>query len=439
MVLLVCGLTPIVLGGVLGWPVLLWVLVSLTVISGIGLILMWMDGSGGAARAGQRSADEPYVVPDSPAEPPYRELPVHNVTLPSSLPDYDFVFSASVWWRPAPDNADASYPNLAGLAAAAILDRAQGITRQEHPSRWEFSRYLLDGALSVPLPDGLGLVTALASNVRLTLAPADQERLQEYASLRKEEEAWERQCQLERNKRAYLGDEVLKSTGSAVVWWMSRHDDEIQKAVELIGPLAQITAAANDTEVPEMFRHLVVQHAGPGTAGPFGDFDRSGANGEPWFSAGSDPGQAEPDDTLFEHISGLMDDLGFAHGSDERRVFMHRMARSAEAAGRRAAAERIRQDLKADRSGADGPPPPADETSTVPPESTTDPSMGKHTPYWAQTQAQGPDFDLADDPARGENDTIYFRPSAPTGDRPPATDEPDSTTSDTGPDWADEP
>ena len=45
---------------------------------------------------------------------------------------------------------------------------------------------------------------------------------------------------------------MLTSTGSAVVWWLARHEDEMEKAVDMVGPLAQITAAANDEEVPEL-------------------------------------------------------------------------------------------------------------------------------------------------------------------------------------------
>lgn len=53
-----------------------------------------------------------------------------------------------------------------------------------------------------------------------------------------------------------------QSAGSAVVWWLARHENKIEKAVDMIGPLAQIAAAANDEEVPELFRHLLVPPVG---------------------------------------------------------------------------------------------------------------------------------------------------------------------------------
>jgi hypothetical protein len=55
---------------------------------------------------------------------------------------------------------------------------------------------------------------------------------------------WEHQRKYEQNKRAYLGRDVLKDPGSAVVWWLARNDDHVEKTVQAIGLLAQLSSAA---------------------------------------------------------------------------------------------------------------------------------------------------------------------------------------------------
>lgn len=51
-----------------------------------------------------------------------------------------------------------------------------------------------------------------------------------------------------------------------MVWWLAHylaHDtDKVGEVVPLIGPLAQLVAAANNTNVHEKFRHLVPERNG---------------------------------------------------------------------------------------------------------------------------------------------------------------------------------
>ncbi|MGI5480924.1 hypothetical protein [Streptomyces lavendofoliae] len=344
-----CGLAPAVIGNLLNWSAWLWGFMSMVTASGSLLLLMT------ALNRGRASVD-PYEPrePEPPAAPtvqPYQETRVVDAALPSAADGYDFLFSATVWWRPAPDHTDRYDGAFPALAISSIVSRALEVVCREEPGRASFARYLLEGELGVPLQDRSGRVEAQAADVTLTLAPADRERLRRLNDLRKDEEIWECERQHERNKRRYLGDDVLKSAGSAVVWWLARHEDEIEKAVDMIGPLAQIASAANDEEVPELFRHLLVP--------PVSARSEATVGGPLWDGPG--PGgvtfDREEEIGVSDRLLLLLAAVGLKPDMDEYTVFVHRVARSLEAAGLDEAAEEIRRTLlpAPNEGGGEGP------------------------------------------------------------------------------------
>lgn len=332
-----CCLAPAVLGSLLHWSALLWGFMSMVTASG-SLLLVMTVLSGARASADPYGSDETEPTA-APTEQPYQETRVIDSVLPSAADGYEFLFSATVWWRPVPDHPDRSDHASPALAVSSVLSRALEVVQREEPNRASFARYLLEGELSVPLPDRSGRVTAQATDVTLALAPADRERLRKLSDLRKDEEIWEYERQHERNKRRYLGDDVLKSAGSAVVWWLARHEDEIEKAVDMIGPLAQITAAANDEEVPELFRHLLVPPVGA----------RSGATvgGPQWGDASQEGGMFDREEEVgvSDRLLLLLTALGLKPDMDEYTVFVHRVVRNLESVGLDEAAEEIRRTL----------------------------------------------------------------------------------------------
>ncbi len=146
------------------------------------------------------------------------------------------------------------------------------------------------------------------------------------------EDVWERERDHERRKRAYLGDDVLQSTGSAVVWWLAQHDNDVEGAVRLIGALAELSAAANDAEVPELFRYLVPPRHFSGSfdgdqqfpTGASHDGNHQAA-GPAWagFPAGQFPAASQ--------FGAGLDRLNL--GDDQSAHFAHRLARLIERLG----------------------------------------------------------------------------------------------------------
>ncbi|KAA6219470.1 hypothetical protein [Streptomyces filamentosus] len=330
-----CGLAPAVLGNLLHWSAWLWGFMSMVTVSG-SLLLVMTVLSGGRASTDPHGSGEPEP-PAAPAEQPYQETRVIDAGLPSAADGYDFLFSATVWWKPVPDHAGRSDDASPALAAASVVSRAREIVRHEEPGRASFAQYLLDGELGVLLPDRNERVKAMAVDVTLTLAPADHERLRKLNDLRKDEEIWEYERQHERNKRRYLGDDVLKSTGSAVVWWLARHENEIEKAVHMIGPLAQIAAAANDEEVPELFRHLLVPPVGAWSGATAGEslWDEGGLGGEAF--------DREEEVGVSDRLRLLLTAAGLKPDMDGYMVFVHRVMRYLKAEGLHEAADEIRR------------------------------------------------------------------------------------------------
>ncbi|WP_018544254.1 hypothetical protein [Streptomyces sp. LaPpAH-108] len=329
-----CGFAPAVLGHFMHWSAWLWGFLSMVTVSG-SLLLVMTVLSGGRASARPHEPED-SETPAAPVEPPYQETRVVEAALPSAVDGYDFLFSATVWWRPVPGHPDRSDGAYQALSVSSIVSRALKVVHGEEPGRASFARYLLEGELAVSLPDRSGRVEALASDVTLTLAHADRERLRKLNDLRKDEEIWEYEREHERNKRRYLGDDVLKSAGSAVVWWLARHEDEIEKAVGMIGPLAQISAAANDEEVPELFHHLLVPPMGARSEATVGD---------PLWGGTGETFDREKEVGVTDRLLVLLAALGLKPDMDSYTVFVHRLVRSLEAEGLVEAAEEIRRTL----------------------------------------------------------------------------------------------
>jgi hypothetical protein len=271
--------------------------------------------------------------------PPYQVTQVAEVALPSAADGYDFLFSAAVSWRPVAEHVGRADDTWSSFAASSVVSRALEVVRYEEPTRVSFAQLLLDGELGVPLVDRSGRVEARAADVTLALSPADRDRLRRLADLRKDEALWEHERQHERNKRDYLGGDVLKSTGSAVVWWLARHEDEIEQAVDMIGPLARVTAAANDEEVPELFRDLLVP--------PTGATGTATVGGPPWGGFGPAGGAGvfdrEEEVGVAERLRLLLTAVGLKPDMDAYTVFVHRVVRDLEAAELNEAAAEIRR------------------------------------------------------------------------------------------------
>ncbi|WP_051720600.1 hypothetical protein [Streptomyces sp. NRRL F-2799] len=356
----------------MGWPNWVWFPVIAAVAGAFLLdivVLSPHDRDSGSDEEADQAAEDPSD------DAPYLEAPVFDVPVRSAKEEYPFLFSATILWRATPEFDKDAHGNPAGLAVASVLRRVESLTEVEQPERVEFLRHWLEGLVGVPVHDGTEMVMACAVDVRLTLRHLDRRHLDEIEELKRSVSSWERRREHERDKRTYLGEDVLRSPGSAVVWWLARHEEEAERAVDLIGPLACLAAAANDQELPEEFRHL----AGPreqsmAYEAPDG-LEYSAAFGGAADREETPDRPAGPPRAASEHVAALLDSMGLARGSEERLAHLHRMVRMAEATGRPEAAEALREALRREQDGVW-----EDESSDVHeahPGGEDDPDVGK--------------------------------------------------------------
>ncbi|MFJ9211471.1 hypothetical protein [Streptomyces sp. NPDC102264] len=363
------------MGAVLDWPIWVWFLFPALCAGALLIDMRIPRREGGFVRAPEPDSAEP----EPPAESPYQETSVEVVPVESAVANCPFLFSARVRWRLADEVAGWSHGSPAALASASVLRRVQRMTSMEHPNRCAFLEHSMEGGLGMPAVDDEGLVVAFATDIRLALRQKDREHLDELDGLRKAVDTWESRRQHERNVRDYLGDDVLKSPGSAVVWWMARHEDQVERAVEMIAPLTVLSAAAGDEEIPEEYRDLFEARRGWIEDDPTGGFDHPEQFGEETPPGGdSIRPTAEQQPPTSDRLSGWMEDLGIDEESVEGAAFLHRLAQISDAAGRPEAAENIRRKLRREGRGggasAAGPfeggpsdPSPAADSAHAPP------------------------------------------------------------------------
>lgn len=305
------------------------------------------------------------LEPDLPLPPVERqEERVTGVLLPSALPDYGFVLAATVRWLVPDAPPDGPPFRAASLAVDTVLERARAFASAQAPEQETLVQRRLDGVLGTMRPDASGRVLAMAKDVVLRLPDVDRERLARLAAIRKDEEIWEHARDYERNKRSYLGEDVLKDPGSAVVWWLARNEDEtagVDSAVDRIGTFARLSAAANNARVDPAFEDLmepaVRTPPGPSAPHPLAGPPGTGAEGQP--------------------ADEVLSTLGFPADATSRLLFARELGDLLAAHGRTDRADWLRSSLDEDPDPDDVPVPPEAWTPPVP---SANSSNGAHPP-----------------------------------------------------------
>jgi hypothetical protein len=204
----------------------------------------------------KRAAQPEPSEPTESQEPRHVQCPISAVPLPSAETDYRFLFSGTVCWNQTGEVPGVRHANPGDVAVNWILARARELTVLEKPDDYRLTQYRLAVSLGAAVTEPQGQVVAWATDITLTVPDEDLRRLSKLSELRKHERVWDYERRLEIDMRRYLSEDVFKDSGSAVVWWLARHIDQIEDGVRLIGALGQLTAAAHNREIPELHRSV---------------------------------------------------------------------------------------------------------------------------------------------------------------------------------------
>lgn len=250
---------------------------------------------------------------------------ITEVRLPSNRPDYFFVFSANVVWTHEGLIEGRPAVNLDALARNAIVRRARDLVRRWDPEYVSLAAHELADTLAEMVPDATGRVRAMAQAVKLSLPEDDRQRLDELATVRKTEAVWEHQRKQEQSLRRYLGDDVLKDPGSAVVWWLARNDESLDGTVERISDLRYLADTANNVPPPR-----------------------------------------EPERSATDHFGAMLDRLGLSGDDPQRNLFAREVADSLAENGFHDVADEIKDRFDPPRSSAEEAPGPEARPPTGP-------------------------------------------------------------------------
>jgi hypothetical protein len=337
----------------------------------LGLVICVPVVVGGLIVKRQLDNKRPYEVPSQvlyqPPPPPPQPIPpastsVQGLALPSADRDYRFLLNATILWRPS----GAQGAGRPELAIDAVRERATRFTEGAAAADSDLLAPRLAAELSFSRPDRTGQLEVWAHDVVLSIADDDRRRLRKLAEIRKDEEVWEHERSYERSKRTYLREDVLQSTGSAVVWWLAQNSTRVEETVGLIGTLAKLVAAAQGREVEPVFRMFV---------------DGLTGRSSPTYDDGI-VSDVVNGGTEVDALERLMAEMLPSGSEPERADLADRLARLAAEAGADDLAHRIRERFNApdftevpepEPSPFDGKPSAEDTPSPVHPNGQTEP------------------------------------------------------------------
>ncbi|WP_154675536.1 hypothetical protein [Parafrankia elaeagni] len=252
-----------------------------------------------------------------PAMAPINETRLDDVRVPSDTCDYYFQFSATVRWAQTDPHRVTTLVNQAAAACEVIMQRARQVTEKISPAQVALAAQELGGALGYPEPDRSGSLMVMAEGIKLALDHEDQERLRKLADLRKDEEIWQAQWRSDQRRRQHLADDVLRDTGSTVVWWLARNDHKVDTAVGDLHKLARLSAAANNRDLPDWYHRLDHSPARPTASDPSGSDDLGDTDNLGNVILAGPPDM--PPETAAGILERLLDTAGLGRDQDKDR------------------------------------------------------------------------------------------------------------------------
>lgn len=202
-----------------------------------------------------------------PSPTPYRNPARVAPSLMSSCPPYCLTISSAspqrcIGPRSVPDRGMLIRAVSRSTPSFSVPRAAWRICR---PRKWRCRSTNWRPSSARPRLDELQQVRTWADRIQLKLPQADAKHLQLLTDLKREQESSRLKRGLEQDLRAYLTQDALLTPGSALVWWLAKNPDQVERSVELYPILKRLSEAAQG--VPEE-RPVVEKPAGINGFGP---------------------------------------------------------------------------------------------------------------------------------------------------------------------------
>lgn len=156
----------------------------------------------------------------------YGERIIENRPIPSTDPDFGFVFSARVRWRFVDGREDMA-SELA--IEQSVIARASAVSAEHDLENQETALGELRSELAIPEMESTGAGRAWAKDVVLVVSDEGAKLLAARVELRRERRLRHEKRVLEKDLRSYLQTDAMATPGNAVAWWLAQHDEQTLK------------------------------------------------------------------------------------------------------------------------------------------------------------------------------------------------------------------
>ncbi|QUQ71489.1 hypothetical protein [Kutzneria sp. CA-103260] len=171
--------------------------------------------------------------------PPVQQVRIDDQGLRSATAGYDFRFSCVVFYQE--QLRPGTHPSVYGVARQSVVQHALELAaRAELVDHVNFQNQLA-AELGVPRYELNGALRVWAAEVVAVPAEADLQAVRRQRELERNLLEWQHQKEMERRERDFVA-EMLREPQRAVAWWLSRNPQQVAQAVDMIEPLARLSA-----------------------------------------------------------------------------------------------------------------------------------------------------------------------------------------------------
>lgn len=179
---------------------------------------------------------------DIPAAVPIHRSPL-SCPVPSELIHFDFTLTCTVVWNGAPQWQAAARHAVTGHAALRLGERS---VLEARLAETQLAAELAHGG---HLGEDAG-VRVWAEDVSVTAEARLVELAEQRAHHLRRQQIRDAEHEAERAERRYLKGSVFTDLASASLWWLRRHDHDVQKLSSIIQDLESAVTIVAGTEAP---------------------------------------------------------------------------------------------------------------------------------------------------------------------------------------------